>query len=93
MKYLLLGVVSLFLSINAFAYDTKSMRSSYELVSVGDSESDLLRKMGKPKPHYFVYREGRSSCAATEYVYEVDMQVFTVWVCNGAIFKIDVSSK
>ncbi|MCH7304780.1 hypothetical protein MMP74_10380 [Acinetobacter sp. NIPH 1869] len=93
MKYLILGVLSGLLSFSAFAYDTNSMRSSYELVSVGDSESDLLRKMGKPKPRYFVYRDGRSSCAATEYVYEIDMQVYTVLVCNGAIFKIDVKGR
>ncbi|WP_336143343.1 hypothetical protein [Acinetobacter sp. 102] len=93
MKYLILGVLSGLLSFSALAYDTNSMRSAYELVSVGDSESELLRKMGKPRPHYFVYRNGGFSCAATEYIYEFDMQVYTVLVCNGAIFKIDVKGK
>lgn len=92
-KILLLGVASLLFANTVLAYETKSMRSSYELVSVGDSEESLLRKMGKPKPRYFVYEDGRYSCAATEYKYDIDMQTYTVWVCRGEIFKIDVKSK
>lgn len=92
-KILLLGVASLLFANTVLAYETKSMRSSYELVSVGDSEESLLRKMGKPKPRYFVYEDGRYTCAATEYKYDIDMQTYTVWVCRGEIFKIDVKSK
>ncbi len=92
-KILLLGVASVLLSVSVFARETNSMRSSFELVSVGDSEASLLQKMGKPKPRYFVYEDGRYTCAATEYKYDIDMQSYTVWVCRGEIFKIDVSSK
>ena len=49
--------------------------------------------MGKPKPRFFVYQDGRFSCAATEYKYDIDMQQYTVWVCKGEIFKIDVVNK
>lgn len=94
MKYfIIVAIISVFISVSTFARETNSMRSSYELVSVGDSESDLLRKMGKSYPRYFKHRDGRYSCNATEYVYEIDMQIYTVWVCNGQIFKIDVNSK
>lgn len=92
-KVLLIGILSALLSANAFARDTNSMRSSFELVTVGDSEESLLRKMGKPKPRFFVYQGGSFSCAATEYKYDIDMQTFTVWVCRGEIFKIDVVNK
>lgn len=93
MKYLLLGIVSILISANIFARDTNSMRSSTELIKLGDSEASLLQKMGKPKPRFFVYQDGRFSCAATEYKYDIDMQAFTVWVCRGEIFKIDVNNK
>ena len=92
-KFLLVVGVSFLLSTSAFARDTNSMRSSFELVTVGDSEESLLRKMGKPKPRFFVYQDGRFSCAATEYKYDIDMQQYTVWVCKGEIFKIDVVNK
>ena len=92
-KFLLVVGVSLFLSVNVLAYETRSMRSSTELVTVGDSEESLLQKMGKPRPRFFVYQDGRFSCAATEYKYDIDMQQYTVWVCKGEIFKIDVKNK
>ncbi len=92
-KILFLGFLTVLLSTSVLARDTKSMRSSFELVSVGDSEASLLQKMGKPKPRYFVYQDGNFSCAATEYKYDIDMQTFTVWVCRGEIFKIDVVNK
>ena len=93
MKKFLLGVASFLISSSVFARDTNSMRSSFELVTVGDSEESLLQKMGKPRPRVFVYGEGRYSCAATEYKYDIDMQTYTVWVCKGQIFKIDVVNK
>ena len=92
-KVLLLGVLSFLISSSVFARDTNSMRSSTELVRLGDSESSLLQKMGKPRPRFFVYEDGRFSCAATEYKYDIDMQAYTVWVCKGQIFKIDVVNK
>ena len=92
-KVLLLGVLSFLISSSVFARDTNSMRSSTELVRLGDSESSLLQKMGKPRPRFFVYQDGRFSCAATEYKYDIDMQQYTVWVCKGEIFKIDVVNK
>ena len=92
-KVLLLGVLSFLISSSVFARDTNSMRSSTELVRLGDSESSLLQKMGKPRPRFFVYEDGRFSCAATEYKYDIDMQQYTVWVCKGEIFKIDVKNK
>ena len=92
-KVLLLGALSFLISSSVFARDTNSMRSSTELVKLGDSEASLLQKMGKPKPRFFVYQDGNFSCAATEYKYDIDMQEYTVWVCKGQIFKIDVKNK
>ncbi|AWW07735.1 MAG: protein of unknown function DUF2845 [Podoviridae sp. ctbh1] len=92
-KVLLLWVLSFLISSSVFARDTNSMRSSTELVKLGDSEESLLQKMGKPKPRFFVYQDGNFSCAATEYKYDIDMQAFTVWICRGEIFKIDVKNK
>lgn len=93
MKYLLLGLVSILISANIFAYDTKSMRTTTEAIFIGDTEEMLISKMGKKKPRFFVYQDGSFSCAATEYKYDIDMQTFTVWICRGEIFKIDVKNK
>lgn len=49
--------------------------------------------MGKTSPRYFIHKEGHRLCEATEYVYEIDMQIYTVSVCNGMVFKIDVNNK
>ena len=62
-KFLLLGVASFLLSTSVFARETNSMRSSTELVTVGDSEESLLQKMGKPRPRFFVYEDGRFDCS------------------------------
>ena len=32
--------------------------------------------MGKTSPRYFIHKEGRRLCEATEYVYEIDMQIY-----------------
>lgn len=92
-NFLLLGAVSALLSVSAFAYDTKSIRTSTDAVFLGDSEESLLSKLGRSKPRYFVYEDGGFVCATTEYKYEVDMSLYTVFVCRGKIFKIDVKSK
>ncbi|MEF9956549.1 MAG: hypothetical protein RSA22_11550 [Acinetobacter sp.] len=89
----LIGVASLLISSGVLARETNSMRSSFELVSLGDSEQSLLKKMGKPRPRYFIYQDGHYSCAATEYKYDIDMQQFAVWTCHGQVFKIDVKNK
>ncbi|ENX59992.1 hypothetical protein F885_02184 [Acinetobacter higginsii] len=53
----------------------------------------MLSKLGRSKPRYFVYNYDGFVCAATEYKYEIDMSFYTVLICRGKIFKIDVSSK
>jgi hypothetical protein len=93
MKYLLVGALSVLLSVSTFAYDTKSIRTSTEAVFIGDTEESMLSKLGRSKPRYFVYNNDGFVCAATEYKYEVDMSLYTVLICRGKIFKIDVSSK
>lgn len=93
MKYLLLGIVSILISANIFAHDTKSMRTTTEAIFIGDTEEILISKMGKKKPRYFVYEDGNFVCATTEYKYDIDMQEYTVLLCRGKIFKIDVKNK
>ncbi|WP_252151007.1 hypothetical protein [Acinetobacter colistiniresistens] len=93
MKYLLLGVVSLFLSVSTFAYDTKSIRTTTEAVFLGDTEESMLSKLGNSKPRYFVYNQNGVVCAATEYKYAIDMSLYTVIVCDKRVLKIDVTSR
>jgi hypothetical protein len=49
-KVLLVVGVSFLLSASVFARETNSMRSSTELVKLGDSEASLLQKMGTANP-------------------------------------------
>ncbi|MCH7304012.1 hypothetical protein [Acinetobacter higginsii] len=56
-------------------------------------ESDLLRKMGKTSPRYFIHKEGRRLCEATEYVYEIDMQIYAVLICDERFLEIAVNNK
>lgn len=45
MKYIIFGIISVLISINTSARETNSIRSSYELVGIGDSEVIYLGKL------------------------------------------------
>ncbi|WOE40696.1 hypothetical protein [Acinetobacter chinensis] len=89
----LLSIALLAVSTSALAVDVKSFRVDGAIISVGDSEASLISKAGKPRPKFYVYEayNGRT-CAATEYVYEVDMHRFTVTLCYDKIIGIDRKS-
>ncbi|UUM26277.1 hypothetical protein [Acinetobacter colistiniresistens] len=93
MKYLILGVISIFISANVLAHDTRSIRTTTEAVFIGDTEESMISKLGRSKPRYFVYNENGVVCAATEYKYEIDMSLYTVIVCGKKVLKIDVTSR
>lgn len=87
MKKLLFALV--LLPVMAFANTTTSMRTpSGDLVQLGDSESSLIQKMGKPRPNFYVLNDGKLHCAATEYTYRVDLQEYKVIICRGNVVKI-----
>ncbi|HIQ35131.1 MAG TPA: hypothetical protein EYH52_10915 [Acinetobacter venetianus] len=92
-KFLVLGALSFLLSASIFARETNSMRSTTEAIFVGDTEEMLINKMGKKKPKYYVYEDGSFVCATTEHKYDIDMQEYTIFICRGKIFKIDVKNK
>lgn len=75
-------------SVNA-GVDVSSFRTpSGDIVNINDSESELLSKMGKSKPTFYVYKDKKYSCAATEYKYRIDFTEYTVVLCYGKIIKI-----
>ncbi len=68
---------------------TNAMRTGGgQLVNVGDTEDSLIEKMGKAKPKYYVLDDGKFYCAATEYKYDIDLQQYTVILCQGKVVKI-----
>lgn len=87
-KFLILAL-ALFSTLAFADRTTNAMRTpSGQLVSLGDSESSLIDKMGRPKPRFYVLNDGRLYCAATEYKYDIDLQQYTVILCQGKVVKI-----
>lgn len=90
MKKLVLAVLMGIFTLSAFADGAaRSMRTPEgELVSLGDSESSLIQKMGKPRPLHYVLNDGKLYCAATQYTYRIDLQEYDVIICRGQVVKI-----
>lgn len=89
-KLIILALTVISTTVFAAERTTNNFRTnSGDIVSVGQTEESLIQKMGKPKPKFYVLDDGQLYCAATEYVYRVDMQVYKVMLCRGKIVKIE----
>lgn len=89
MKYLLLCILSC-ISVLSFAERTTNniRTSSGDLVGVGDTKQTLIQKLNVSGPRFYVLKDGRFHCAATEYVKRVDLQEYTIILCRDKIVKI-----
>ncbi|SPL70306.1 hypothetical protein [Acinetobacter stercoris] len=68
---------------------TTSLRTnSGDIISLRDTESSVLDKIGKLRPKYYVLDDGKYYCSATEYVYQVDRQEYKIIICRGNVVKI-----
>ena len=89
-KLIILALTVISTTVFAAERTTNNFRTnSGDLVSVGQTEAALIEKMGKTKPKYYILDDGQFYCSATEYVYRVDMQEYTVILCRGKIVKIE----
>ena len=89
MKKLLAGLL-LVASFSVMAAETRSFRVSGDIVQVGDSIGALLSKAGKPMhQHSYTVDTGRNtSISVTDYVYQIDNEIYTVTVREGRVSKI-----
>ncbi len=89
MKKLLIAL--LFASSTAvMAAETKSFRVGGDIVRVGDSTGQLLLRAGKPlHQHTYNVDSGNGvSISATDFIYEIGNEVYTVTVKQGKVTKI-----
>lgn len=88
--FLTLSVTTLILfSASIFAESTNSVRTSTELVLIGDTEKSMLEKLGSKRARHYVFEDGHVVCAVSEYKYRIDYEVYTILTCKGRVFKID----
>ncbi len=89
MKKLLAGLL-LVASFSVIATETRSFRVGGDIVQVGDSIGALLSKVGKPMhQHSYTVDTGRNtSISVTDYVYQIDNEIYTVTVREGRVSKI-----
>lgn len=88
-KLIILALTVISTTVFAGSTTNNFRTNSGDLISVGQTEASLVEKMGRPKPKFYVLDDGQFYCAATEYVYRVDMQVYKVMLCRGKIVKIE----
>ncbi|EOR08317.1 hypothetical protein [Acinetobacter tandoii] len=88
-KLIILALTVISTAVWAGSTTNNFRTNSGDIVSVGQTEESLIEKMGKPRPKHYVLDDGQFYCAATEYVYRVDMQEYTVILCRGKIVKIE----
>lgn len=88
MKKTILGVLLCASSV-LMAAETSSFRVNGDIVRVGDSTGQLLSRAGRPlHQHSYQTEVNGASITATDYIYEVGNEIYTVTVKQGKITKI-----
>lgn len=91
MKYSILLALALVFSTPVIAAtQTTSVRTSTAVVAVGDSQSSMIDKLGRPNSsHEYTTRNNRGYLLfATDYTYSINNLKYTISVANGHIFRI-----
>lgn len=96
MKSLLFLVFSVIISSSAFAgTSTTAVRtSSGQLVSVGDSLTEMSTRIGQSPISMNTYerkegKEGKTTVTVSNYIYEIENVTYTFTVVNNQIRKIE----
>ncbi|MFW1748918.1 hypothetical protein ACG9XW_22370 [Acinetobacter guillouiae] len=93
MKSLLFLVFSLIISSSAFAgISTTAVRtSSGQLVSVGDSLTEMSTRIGQSPISMNTYerKEGKTTVTVSNYIYEIENVTYTFTVVNNQIREIE----
>lgn len=91
MKYSILLALALVISTPVMAAtETTSVRTSTAVVSIGDSQSSMISKLGRPSSSYeYKARNNKGYLFfATDYSYSINNLKYTISVANGHIFRI-----
>lgn len=91
MKYSILLALALAFSAPVMAAtQTTSVRTSTDVISVGDSQISMIEKLGQPNySHEYTTRNNRGYLIfATDYSYSINNLKYTISVANGHIFRI-----
>jgi len=84
-------VLSLLLSVQAFAVSVDSVRGSYGFVELSDSYSKMIDVLGEPKSsfkHIIHDRKGWPHAAIT-YLYPLDNVKYEITIVDGKIYSIN----
>jgi hypothetical protein len=89
-KLFLLSFITIMINTSVQAVEVNSMRINGSIISIGDSESSLLKKAGKTSiRHSVLITRNNQSCTAREYNYRIDLQEYRVYICYSKVFQID----
>lgn len=90
MKKLLLMAFLAWSSIAYAATDTRSIRTSTDIVTYGDTTNSMLSKLGRPedKNEYTTRDRNGKLVFATDYSYSIDGLKYTITVLEGQVFRI-----
>lgn len=90
MKKIILAI-TLLASTSIFATEVRSIRTSYDFVEIGNSQTQVDSKLGRPeaKRHYVLRDRGDNPRAATDLTYTVDRERYVVTIVNGYVYKIE----
>ena len=90
MKKLILAAMLLTSTAVFAATDTRAIRTSTDLVSLGDSSNSMMNKLGRPASSYeYVTRDANNKIiTATDFYYTIDNLKYTITIHHGNIVKI-----
>lgn len=90
MKKLLIALALTISSATYAATDTRAIRTSTDLVSLGDSSNSMMNKLGRPSSSYeYVTRDANNKIiTATDFYYTIDNLKYTITIHHGNIVKI-----
>ena len=90
MKKLLIALVLTISSATYAATDTRAIRTSNDVVSLGDSTGSMIQKLGRPeaKNEYTARDQNGKLLFVVDYYYTINNLKYTVTVTEGRISKM-----
>ena len=90
MKKLILALVLLTSTAVFAATDTRAIRTSTDLVSVGDSPNSMIQKLGRPEAsnEYTTRDRNGKRLFVVDYYYTINNLKYTITVIDGRISNI-----
>ena len=90
MKKLLIALALTISSATYAATDTRAIRTSTDVVSVGDSPNSMIQKLGRPEAsnEYTTRDRNGKRLFVVDYYYTINNLKYTVTVTEGRISKM-----